>query len=837
MDASLIMLILNLVLLTVVIIGFLFGLHGVKKSGLSLAFFAGAFIVTLIITPLVTKALLQINITADGKTMSISAYIMELVQQSALIKDLASKGSNMEALIQNAPQILGNIVTYMALLIVVGFIFWIAYLITAHAIFKKKPKTNPVTKSTPANVSATGNVTYIKSERPEKKHRLLGGLVGAVHAFVFMVLLLIPVVGATSLFGSYAYAEEQPTTTVSISLDVSADSTGGTESEKHYTPTAKYIQQNVSPETLELLNAVNHSIIGSVCQVADVGDVVFNSVAKCKVNGEKVVLKDELDRASQVYDNVEFLFSIDFNSVDSIRTINFDKVKKAINALTDSSILKSIAPELTVKYLDWLTTDDISSLDKDVQDMLATPREELDKEPNLKEFVIAIKEMLSTDEKVMATLKHELTNIVDICQTVVNSDLLDYILQYNNATTEIDLTDEIATALHKDNNALLYSIIDKIYASDFVNLTSLTSLNYAVDAIQQAIQDAIGETPVIEIAKIKLLEANSRFDSSVLKTIGGTIFDIYFKLKATKNVDGEYDYEQFYKDNIVSLSASVGQMLDDVKNMAIINEFGTLDNILTSLDKIQIKLNDEETKTISQFFANLSLIPQKDFSFKTEFEKVGELAKYLLDINFTETVDGEEKTYSFYDKLADMDFEYIFKNLSSEQLKKVVNTLTDSEFFKPLGVYSLNYVNKEIQKQVGKATDEIGDLLPSDVDLSNASDQIIDIIDDVKDVMTVVDNFDDNKSLEDNLKTVTDTADQEKLAGLLNSLQDNANQEDGVFKGLYDNVLEQLQDDSKSGLEGLSEIIQNATDDQNKVDWAQVISAYVEKLNSTTIDA
>ncbi len=835
MDSSLIMLILNLVLLAVVVLGFLFGLHGVKKSALSLAFFVGAFIVTLIITPLVTRALLQINITVDGSTMSISDYIMDMVRQSALIKDLATKGSNMEALIQNAPQILGNIAIYMALLIVVGFIFWIAYLITAHAIFKKKQKTNPVTKNTPANVSATGNVQYVRSEKPEKKHRLLGGLVGAVHAFLFLVFLLIPVVGATSLFGNYAYAQESEVQTTAVIKTLSIDSEGETdnkEKEIQYTPTAKYIQEKVSPEVLDMISAVNHSVIGSVCQVADVGDVVFNSIAKCKVNGERVVLKDELDKMSKVYDNVEFLFSIDFSSAESIRSINFDKVKVAINTLTDSSILKTIAPELTIKYLDWLTTDDISSLDKEVQDLLATPREELDKEPNLKELVIAIKDLLGTDEKVMATFKKELINVVDICQIVVNSDLLDYILEYSKAETEIDLTNEILTSLHANDNALINSLIDKIYSSDFVNLFSLTSINYAIDEIQSVIQEYIGETPVVEIAKIKLIDAKSKMDSSVLKTIVGAGLDFYFKLDASKDSAGEYDIDKFVKENIVSIAQSVGKVLDDVKDMAIINEFGTLNDILTNLDKIEITINGEEPTTISKCFANLSLVTNENFRFETELKRIGELAEYLFNINFTETVDGEEVTYSFYDKAKDMDFEYIFKNLSSEDIKKVVNTLTDSDFFKPLGVYTLNYVNKEIQKQVGKASDEIGDLLPSDIDLSEATDQIIDIIDNVKDVLTVVENFDDNKSLEENLKTITDTADQEKIAGLLSGLQDNASQEDSVFKGLYDSMLEQLQDDEKSGLEGLSNIIQSATETDGKIDWSKVISDYVNKLNT-----
>ena len=835
MDSSLIMLILNLVLLVVVIVGFLFGLHGVKKSALSLAFFVGAFIVTLIITPFVTKALLQINITVDGSTMSISDYIMETVRQSALVKDLATQGSNMEALIENAPQILGNIATYMALLIVVGLIFWIAYLITAHALFKKKQATNPVTKETPANVSATGNVKYVKTEKPEDKHRLLGGLVGAVHAFLFLVFLLIPAVGATSLFGSYAYAQESDVQTTAIvkTLDVSGtEESANSESEIKYTPTAKYIQEKVSPEVLDIISAVNHSIIGSVCQVADVGDVVFNSVAKCKVNGERVVLKDELDKASKVYDNTEFLFSIDFSSVESIRSINFDKVRTAINTLTDSSLLKSIAPELTNKYLDWLTAEDISSLDQEVQDMLANVRKELDDDPNLKELVVAIKNLLGTDEKIMATFKKELLNVVDICQIVVDSDLLEYIVEYRNAETEIDLTNEIVTCLHANNNALINSLIDKIYSSDFVNLFSLTSINYAIDEIQSVFQHYIDETSIVNIAKIQLLNAQSKMDASVLKTIADAGFDFYLKLDASKDSNDEYDVDKFVKENIVSIAQNIGKALDDVKDMAIINEFGTLDNILTNLDKIEITINDEEPTTISKCLVNLSLIKNKDFKFETELKSVGELAEYLFKINFTETVDGEEVTYSFYDKVKDKDFEYILKNLSSEDIKKVVNTLTDSEFFKPLGVYTLNYVNKEIQKQVGKASEEIGDLLPGDVDLSGATDQIIDIIDDVKDALTVVDDFDDNKSLEENLKTITDTADQEKIAGLLSGLQDNASQEDSVFKDLYDSMLEQLQDDEKSGLDGLSKIIEDSTTD-GTIDWSKVVSDYVNKLNAT----
>ena len=45
-------------------------------------------------------------------------------------------------------------------------------------------------------------------------------------------------------------------------------------------------------------------------------------------------------------------------------------------------------------------------------------------------------------------------------------------------------------------------------------------------------------------------------------------------------------------------------------------------------------------------------------------------------------------------------------------------------------------------------------------------------------------------------------------------------------------MLEQLQDDEKSGLEGLGDIIQSATEVDGKVDWSKVISDYVNKLNT-----
>lgn len=830
MNASTVMLILNIVFFAILLIGFLIGLKGAKKSTLSLVFFIVAVCLTLIITPAVTNALLKININYNGDTMPIKEVITTLLKENATIKELASSGSNTEALIQNMPQMLGNLVTFMALTVVVGFVFWIAYLITARCIFKKSKKNKeekPLSKDTPSYVSATGNVTYVK-ETKQKKHRLVGGLIGAVHSLAFLIVFLIPICGTARLLNQVAYGtEEQISTTAVVTLldtQISAPE-GETGEDVTYTPSAKLIQENFPAELLEISKSLDNSIIGNLCGIVNVNNCWLNGIAKCDVNGERIVLTKEIDTVITVYDNVEFISSIDFSDSTSIKTINFNKLRKAVSTLTDSSVVKSLAPELTLKYLDWITREDISDLDPTIVDGLSSIRQQLDEEPNLKELVVEIKNMLSDETTTMEVFKEELLNLLDIAEIVVQSDLVDELVK-----TEPD-EKNIITILHANNNALMNSLIDELYESDFVSLATLTALNYGIDALQVEI-DAELKDDAVTMSKIVLNQAKNNVDSAVLKSATNFIFELYLNADECTKEDDTLDIVKFVETYGKTTVDNIAKVLDDVKNMPVLKQFDILSQLVTNLKKISlVPATDTDPEKFVSDFIDLDTALTDTYSFISDFANLSTLIENAKAITFTQGEEGNQKQITLIDRLINQDDELtdILQELDKEQLSSILKPATSVTFIKPL----VNEIVDELNQKISDSVSEVGNLLPPDIDIGEHIDEVIEIVDSVSDVLPILDkmdNLDNDKSLAENLKEQLDDTEKDSIASLLDTLQENANS-DGIFKEAYENLVETAKDDSKSGLDGLAEIIDKNTvteGDTTTIDWQAIIDEYLK---------
>lgn len=830
MDTSTIMLILNLIFVAVIVIGFLFGLKGAKKSALSLGFFIGALCLSLILTPVLTKSLLMIKFTYNGEVIPVKDIIISALEENATVKELSSSGSNMEALILNMPQMIGNLAAFMILLIVIGFIFWIAYLITAHFVFKKdkvnKKEKNPISKTAPSYVSATGNVTYVREQKKQSKHRLGGGLIGALHALIFVVAFLIPVCGTARLFNQFAYSTEDevsPTAVVSL-LDVSAEGDSQTEETKtNYTPSAKLIQETFPKELLDISNCIDNSIIGNICGIVNVNNCVYNGLAKCDVNGEKIVLAKEVNSVITIYDNVEFLNSIDFSSADSLKTMNFNKLRKAVNTLTDSNILKSVAPELTVKYLDWITREDISDLDPIVVEELTSIRQQLDEEPNLKELVIEIKNMLNDENAVINTIKQELLNLIDIAEIAINSDLVNEIVKAEPDTTNI------IKILHANNNELMNKLIDKLYNSDFVNLSTLTALNYGIDAIQNDMNETLKEEAV-NISKIVLSEAKNNLDSDFLKSATNFAFEIYLNSKECTNEKDELDYVKFIENYGASTVNDFAIILDDIKNMKVLEQFDVLTNLITNAKKLVIKkATDKDPEKKLADYINLDCFIDKTYSFKNDLKNLSTMINNAVDITFVEGEGAEQKTITLIEKITNGNVVDTLKQLNKEQLSLILKPATNTTFIKPL----VNMIVDELNKTVSESVSEVGNLLPPDIDVADHIDEIIDVVDSVNDVLPILDKMDslnNDKPLSENLKEQLDDTEKDSIASLLDTLQENANN-DGVFKEAYNNLVETAKDDSKSGLDGLAEIVEKHTTTDGEtsiIDWQSIINEYLK---------
>ena len=175
-----------------VLLGFLFGLwKGLKKASLRILVFIVFLVLASLLSQTVTKALLGINITINGTTASISDQIINLIKANETILGFYESSSAFAQLVNVIPIALVNFVVFLVLVYIFGLIGYISYLILAAILFRKRKK---------PYVVKNGKAEVVSDYKAEKKYRLLGGVIGAVQAFILIFVTLMPVTAIASTF-------------------------------------------------------------------------------------------------------------------------------------------------------------------------------------------------------------------------------------------------------------------------------------------------------------------------------------------------------------------------------------------------------------------------------------------------------------------------------------------------------------------------------------------------------------------------------------------------------------------------------------------------------------
>ena len=321
MNPSLITLIINLVLVGFVLFGFLGGLRGIKKSTFSLVMFVFQLIVIFIISPIVSRSILTININGVNINNHIINGINDMVGPDASSSALA------QDIITSIPVMLINILTTIVLIIVGSIIFKIIGAILYRLIFGKD-NTKVIERCEIVN----GSPQMVKSTEKKKKHRLWGGVVGAIHGLLFALVLFFPICGMVNIFNDITMAnvvsaEEQTENTINLK------------------PIDEMLKENIPSEVFDYVNAINNSVIYKIGKIGNISEVSFNVVAKSEINGKSVMLGEEIRSVVNTYNTFinfatssETLTSYDINSIfedikNNPQNYDFDKLYLVIDNL------------------------------------------------------------------------------------------------------------------------------------------------------------------------------------------------------------------------------------------------------------------------------------------------------------------------------------------------------------------------------------------------------------------------------------------------------------------------------------------------------------------------
>ncbi len=611
MDKGLIILILNIVFALFIVVGFLIGLKGLKKSGLKFICFIVAVVFAIFLTPVISKSIMQIKITYNGSLMSLNDIILSYLNSSPQIAEVTNASPTMQVLIQNIPLMVGNVFIFVILTYVFAFLSWIVYLVLASVFIKKDEKIK----------DEKGNVIKVKT----KKYRILGGLIGALQGLIFVFITFLPFSGLIGMVNdltmSTAEAQEQI-------------------QNSNISPSAQFIKDYIPVEIQNIFDAYGSSAIAKMSGFLNFDDVCFNNVSTITVENIKISLRTEVINIAKVYDNVEFLFNVDFSSLETLKVLDYNKLDNAINYIFNSNILKATMPELVDYGFDKIL---------DLQD--------IKNNQDLTELLKSIQSEIKSNDDVMNNLKTELSSIVGSCKILVESKLFDEMPLGGKTFTNENLKN-ILNILTNDNKKVFNNLIEQLFNSKALNKGVIYVLNIGVDKVEETLKEMTSDETLnigridINDNKITLKKAEVQNLLSNAINLMKDFVDVDFN--AIKN-----DYRLLFDMNLSNIVTNIGSAMNVVQKMAVFNDTEIYDNIMTALTSteyqkyidFEILKNDNtwlnESKILSEVLEKID--KSKIISY---IDKVGDkyevtnenITKILRNLTQKTEVNGQNKT-------------------------------------------------------------------------------------------------------------------------------------------------------------------------------------------------
>ena len=337
MSASAIGWIVSIVFIVILVIGFFIGFwRGLKRSTASLIFGLVGALLAFFLTPVITNAILGINITVNGTQTSINNYLVEMIKSASEdIEALVNANPNLESFFAQLPSALANVVVFIVLTAVVELIMYIIYKIIASIFLKYKPGA--------------------------KKHRITGGVVGAIKTLIIVVFAFMPLSALIGTLNNIIYEDTyfveqvQSDTTVANAEDgeiiiddgESEDQAGEGQQEGEQateeTKVNSLIDEYIPSEVKNVISGLENNALIKISKVFGLDNYVFDYLSQVTVDGEKVEVRKEIEN---IYPMANFVYQLrtyyDEEGLVNLKNADLDRIEKYFNNFVDSGLFQSV---------------------------------------------------------------------------------------------------------------------------------------------------------------------------------------------------------------------------------------------------------------------------------------------------------------------------------------------------------------------------------------------------------------------------------------------------------------------------------------------------------------
>lgn len=559
--------------LVCIILGFLFGwFRGFSKSLVRFIIVLAVTVLAFFVVPSITTAVLKmdiskLNINIGGvSAVTLGDLIIDLIEQVPIVQDLIESSPTLASVITLVPQMLANVVLFIAFFFIFKWFSMIIYWIIAGIFFSKKKMGD------------------------KDRHKFVGAVIGTVQGFLVAIVLMVPIFGVveTSRPMVEAIRAEQAAASTSESTGESAsgftytvneegssetpggegssetpggssetpgsEGSGGTSEEEKNNKDIKQTVYDVTDETGKYVDAFDKVWIVKVMKALKIQDLsvsMFDNLTTVKDRDLEVSLRNEVKVVASAYPGLSGLI---YGDADVENAETYDNVKESFDKLYASPVLSGVVSELVPKAATrWSDT----SLAEEDRKFCGIAKPDFGDAATNRVFDALLLNLATQEDS--EELKKDIDTSIDVMKLCCTSGIV----------TAVKHNGDLMEVLLKDTNENLVSnIIDLSLNSSTLKECLPDIINLAMSKVYTALN--ITDAPEING---KLTTEEWQTEKLVLQNVFNNVLRLYDGInKGTKEGKNALDCLDF---------AALGRAFDGLRSSKLLSE-GSL-SIMTKL--------------------------------------------------------------------------------------------------------------------------------------------------------------------------------------------------------------------------------------------------------------
>lgn len=541
--------------LVCIILGFLFGwFRGFSKSLVRFIIVLAVTVLAFFVVPSITTAVLKmdiskLNINIGGvSAVTLGDLIIDLIEQVPIVQDLIESSPTLASVITLVPQMLANVVLFIAFFFIFKWFSMIIYWIIAGIFFSKKKMGD------------------------KDRHKFVGAVIGTVQGLLVAIVLMVPVFGVveTSRPMVEAIRAEQAAESSSESTEESAsgfiytvneegsgetqEGSGETSEEEKNNKNTKQTVYDVTDETGKYVDAFDKVWIVKVMKALKIQDLsvtMFDNLTTVKDRDLEVSLRNEIKVVASAYPGLSGLI---YGDADIENAETYDNVKESFDKLYASPVLSGVVSELVPKAATrWSDT----SLAEEDRKFCGIAKPDFGDAATNRVFDALLLNLASQNDS--EELKKDIDTSIDVMKLCCTSGIV----------TAVKHNGDLMEVLLKDTNENLVSnIIDLALNSSTLKECLPDIINLAMSKVYTALN--ITDAPEING---KLTVEEWQTEKLVLQNVFNNVLRLYDGInKGTKEGKNALDCLDF---------AALGRAFDGLRSSKLLSE-GSL-TIMTKL--------------------------------------------------------------------------------------------------------------------------------------------------------------------------------------------------------------------------------------------------------------